>query len=223
MVEAQRQWLKTRESRRVSRESTAADLRRRIEELRGQLSRYAEALEEDLSSGREKVATRTREGLKYEKAFGDAFTLLVTHLEREARVPGDLDDRAHRPGRRSENGGVGWAGTRTSSRDASPRHEERMFAPSPVASRDVASDRSRVPAAQRLAQGETLRFPFERNGRSSRGLRLAPRARLVRLLQQLPTPETSIWISASATSTTPGTIACSVAITARPSSHDRVL
>src|SRR5687767_5992235 len=47
MVGAQRQWLKTREARRVSREGTASDLRRQIEELRGQLSRYAEALEED--------------------------------------------------------------------------------------------------------------------------------------------------------------------------------
>src|SRR5688572_1601865 len=74
MVEAQRQWLKTREARRVSREGTASDLRRQIEELRGQLSRYAEALEEDLSSGREKVALRTREGLKFEKSFVDAFT-----------------------------------------------------------------------------------------------------------------------------------------------------
>jgi serine/threonine-protein kinase len=84
MVEAQRQWLKTREARRVSREATAADLRRQIEELRGQLSRYAEALEEDLHSGREKVAGRTREGLKFEKAFGDAFNVLVTHLKPKA-------------------------------------------------------------------------------------------------------------------------------------------
>ena len=41
----------------------------------------AEALEEDLHSGREKVAGRTREGIKYEKAFGDSFALLVTHLK----------------------------------------------------------------------------------------------------------------------------------------------
>lgn len=81
MVEAQRQWLKTREARRVSRESTAADLRRQIEELRGQLSRYAEALEEDLASGREKVAARTREGLKYEKTFHEAYNVLVSHLK----------------------------------------------------------------------------------------------------------------------------------------------
>jgi serine/threonine-protein kinase len=81
MLEAKRQWLGTRESRRASREATAKDLRRQIEELRGQLARYAEALEEDLSSGREKVAARTREGLKYEKGFLEASNMLVNHLK----------------------------------------------------------------------------------------------------------------------------------------------
>jgi eukaryotic-like serine/threonine-protein kinase len=81
MVEAQRQWLKTREVRRSGREATAADLRRQIEELRSQLARYAEALEEDLNSGREKVALRTREGLKFEKAFLDSFSVLTGHLK----------------------------------------------------------------------------------------------------------------------------------------------
>lgn len=81
MVDAQRQWLKTRGDRRAGREGTAADLRRQIEELRAQLARYAEALEEDLNSGREKVAIRTREGLKFEKTFVDAFNLLTSHLK----------------------------------------------------------------------------------------------------------------------------------------------
>jgi serine/threonine-protein kinase len=81
MLDAQRQWLKTREVRRGGREATAADLRRQIEELRGQLGRYAEALEEDLSSGREKVAIRTREGLRFEKDFTEAFSLLLNHLK----------------------------------------------------------------------------------------------------------------------------------------------
>jgi len=84
MVEAQRQWLKTRESKRVAREATAVDMRRQIEELRSQLARYAEALEEDLTSGREKVAARTREGLKYEKAFAEASHALVGHLKGKA-------------------------------------------------------------------------------------------------------------------------------------------
>src|SRR4051812_8046364 len=81
MVEAQRQWLKTRETRRTGREASAADLRRQIEELRGQLARYAEALEEDLATGREKVAGRAREGLKYEKSFLEASNVLMTHLK----------------------------------------------------------------------------------------------------------------------------------------------
>ncbi|MFO7179329.1 MAG: protein kinase [Pseudomonadota bacterium] len=80
MVEAQRQWLKTREARRKAREATAADLRRQIDDLRAQLSRYAEALEEDLNSGREKIALRTREGLKYEKSFVDNSQILIAHL-----------------------------------------------------------------------------------------------------------------------------------------------
>ncbi|HEX3775558.1 MAG TPA: protein kinase [Polyangiaceae bacterium] len=81
MVEAQRQWLKTRETRRTGREASAADLRRQIEELRGQLARYAEALEEDLATGREKVAGRAREGLKFEKSFFEASNVLMTHLK----------------------------------------------------------------------------------------------------------------------------------------------
>jgi eukaryotic-like serine/threonine-protein kinase len=81
MVEAQRQWLKTRETRRTGREASAADLRRQIEELRGQLARYAEALEEDLATGREKVAARAREGLKFEKSFFEASNVLMTHLK----------------------------------------------------------------------------------------------------------------------------------------------
>jgi hypothetical protein len=81
MVEAQRQWLKTRETRRTGREASAADLRRQIEELRGQLARYAEALEEDLATGREKVAARAREGLKFEKSFLESSNVLMTHLK----------------------------------------------------------------------------------------------------------------------------------------------
>jgi serine/threonine-protein kinase len=80
MVEAKRQWLKTREERRLQREGIARDLRRQIEELRGQLARYAEALEEDLASGREKVGARAREGLRYEKMFQDASAVLLNYL-----------------------------------------------------------------------------------------------------------------------------------------------
>src|SRR5262249_46450485 len=78
---AKREWLQNRESKQSAREATARDLRRQIEELRAQLSRYAEALEEDLASGREKVAARTREGLTFEKGFTEVTTSLVNHLK----------------------------------------------------------------------------------------------------------------------------------------------
>jgi len=80
LIDAKRDWLRTREERRAAKEATARELRRQIEELRAQLARYAEALEEDLQAGREKVANRSREGLKYEKIFLDASALLIGHL-----------------------------------------------------------------------------------------------------------------------------------------------
>ena len=81
LVEAKRDQLKNHEQRAVQKEAQARDLRRQIEELRAQLARYAEALEEDLSSGREKVAARTREGIAFEKAFSEVSLLLLNHLK----------------------------------------------------------------------------------------------------------------------------------------------
>jgi serine/threonine-protein kinase len=81
LVEARREQLKEHEQRAAAKDAQARDLRRQIEELRAQLARYAEALEEDLTSGREKVAARTREGLAYEKAFSDVSALLLNHLK----------------------------------------------------------------------------------------------------------------------------------------------
>lgn len=81
MVEVKKRELKQRETKRVAREATAKDLRRQIEELRAQLGRYAEALEEDLASGREKVAARAREGLKFEETFQKASNTLIAHLK----------------------------------------------------------------------------------------------------------------------------------------------
>ncbi|MBI5532282.1 MAG: protein kinase [Deltaproteobacteria bacterium] len=80
-VEGLRESLDKLQQKRIARENVARDLRKQIEELRSQLARYAEALEEDLSAGREKVATRTREGLAFEKGFSDVSTVLVAHLK----------------------------------------------------------------------------------------------------------------------------------------------
>ena len=79
-AQAKREQLGRYEHKKNQREATARDLRRQIEELRSQLARYAEALEEDLAQGREKVAARTREGLAFEKSFSEASNLLLGHL-----------------------------------------------------------------------------------------------------------------------------------------------
>jgi serine/threonine-protein kinase len=80
-VESLREILDKLQQKRVARENVARDLRKQIEELRSQLARYAEALEEDLSAGREKVAARTREGLAFEKGFSDMSAVLISHLK----------------------------------------------------------------------------------------------------------------------------------------------
>jgi len=81
LIDAKRDWLRTREERRAAKEAVARELRRQIEELRSQLARYAEALEDDLQAGREKVANRSREGIRLEKAFQDSSNILVGHLK----------------------------------------------------------------------------------------------------------------------------------------------
>lgn len=79
-AKARREQLSRYEAKKAARDATARDLRRQIEELRAQLVRYAEALEEDLASGREKVSARTREGLTFEKSFDDVSNLLLNHM-----------------------------------------------------------------------------------------------------------------------------------------------
>ena len=83
LLEARREALTEREQKAHVKDTQARDLRRQIDELRAQLARYAEALEEDLNAGREKVASRTREGLNFEKAFSDVTTLLLNHLKQK--------------------------------------------------------------------------------------------------------------------------------------------
>ncbi|MFO0550058.1 MAG: protein kinase [Polyangiaceae bacterium] len=79
-AKAKREQLQRYEAKKANREGIARDLRRQIEDLRAQLVRYAEALEEDLAQGREKVGQKTREGLAFEKSFSEASSLLLSHL-----------------------------------------------------------------------------------------------------------------------------------------------
>ena len=68
------------EARVQTKEESAGDLRRQIDELRAQLQRYSDALENDLSAGRDRIATRVREALGYEKSFREESDLLLSHL-----------------------------------------------------------------------------------------------------------------------------------------------
>jgi eukaryotic-like serine/threonine-protein kinase len=86
LVDVRRELLVEKEQKAQVKDAQAKDLRRQIDELRAQLSRYAEALEDDLAQGREKVAARTREGLAFEKSFSDVSTLLLNHLKGKAEV-----------------------------------------------------------------------------------------------------------------------------------------
>ena len=79
-VDAKREVLAEHELRAAKKDSQARDLRRQIEDLRAQLARYAEAMEEELTQGRERVAARTREGIQYERSFSEASETLLRHL-----------------------------------------------------------------------------------------------------------------------------------------------
>jgi serine/threonine-protein kinase len=79
-VDAKREVLAEHELRAAKKDSQARDLRRQIEDLRAQLARYAEAMEEELTQGRERVSARTREGIQYERSFSEASDTLLRHL-----------------------------------------------------------------------------------------------------------------------------------------------
>jgi serine/threonine-protein kinase len=80
------------ERRARSKEEVAAERRKQIEELRAQLKRYSEALENDLQSGRERIASRVGEALAYEKAFSKASNLLLDHLRDKTECRELLED-----------------------------------------------------------------------------------------------------------------------------------
>lgn len=92
LVDARREQLAEREQKATAKDAHAKDLRRQIDELRAQLARYAEALEEDLSAGREKVAARSREGLAFEKAFSEVSQLLLNHLKNKPEARDLMQD-----------------------------------------------------------------------------------------------------------------------------------
>lgn len=76
------------------REQYGQSLRKQVDELKSQLLRYSEALENDLQSGRERIATRVREALGYEKTFMEASAILMEHLRDRPECRELLEDVA---------------------------------------------------------------------------------------------------------------------------------
>ena len=82
------------ERRAKDREQYATSLRKQIDDLKAQLQRYSEALENDLQSGRDRIASRVREALGYEQAFQDASATLLEHLRGRPECRELLEDVA---------------------------------------------------------------------------------------------------------------------------------
>jgi eukaryotic-like serine/threonine-protein kinase len=61
-------------------EARATELRKQIDDLRNQLQRYSDALENDLITGRDRIAAKVKEALGFEQRFGEASTTLARHL-----------------------------------------------------------------------------------------------------------------------------------------------
>ena len=68
------------EQRARERDQYAATMRGRMEELRGQLKRYSEALESELQASRDRIAARCRKALRYEREFSEVSLTLLGHL-----------------------------------------------------------------------------------------------------------------------------------------------
>jgi hypothetical protein len=79
-VEGRRQQYELLVGYATRHEGRAADLRKQIDELRSQLQRYSDALENDLIAGRDRIASRVKEALGYEQRFWEASALLLQHL-----------------------------------------------------------------------------------------------------------------------------------------------
>ncbi|MEM1414011.1 MAG: protein kinase [Myxococcota bacterium] len=82
------------ERRAKDREQYANSLRKQIDDLKAQLLRYSEALENDLQAGRDRIASRVREALSYEQDFQNASATLLDHLKGRPECRKLLEDVA---------------------------------------------------------------------------------------------------------------------------------
>jgi len=79
-VEAYQRQIDAQTGHATRHEARANELRKQIEELRSQLQRYSDALENDLIAGRDRIAAKVKEALGYEQRFGEASSTLVRQL-----------------------------------------------------------------------------------------------------------------------------------------------
>lgn len=80
------------DKRARNKETVASELRKQIDDLRAQLLKYSEALESDLAQGRERMASKVKEALSYEKTFEDCSSLLFSYLQPKPEVAELLDE-----------------------------------------------------------------------------------------------------------------------------------
>jgi serine/threonine-protein kinase len=79
-IESSQRQIESHLSHALRTEGRATELRKQIDDLRSQLQRYSDALENDLTTGRDRIARKVKEALGFEKEFADASALLVKHL-----------------------------------------------------------------------------------------------------------------------------------------------
>jgi serine/threonine-protein kinase len=106
-------------------EGRANELRKQIDELRSQLQRYSDALENDLITGRDRIAAKVKEALGYEQRFGDASTTLIKQLREKPECRDLIEELVQSDrGKRSEPRPVGG---RMSDPTTDPSPEERSL------------------------------------------------------------------------------------------------
>jgi serine/threonine-protein kinase len=79
-VEACQRQIEGQVAHATRHEARAGELRKQIDELRSQLQRYSDALENDLITGRDRIAAKVKEALGYEQRFGEASSTLIKQL-----------------------------------------------------------------------------------------------------------------------------------------------
>jgi serine/threonine-protein kinase len=80
-------------------EGHASALRKQIDELRSQLQRYSDALENDLITGRDRIAAKVKEALGYEQRFGEASSTLIKHLAERPECRDLIEELVAKDGR----------------------------------------------------------------------------------------------------------------------------